>query len=228
MKLLKFIFLFLSLFSLISCVSTLPINQQNKNNDSLIEVDSIQESKVSGQILSNKTMLNDDKRKVVKEINTKLETYLIEVENKISNQEISNAEVSKANVGWHIEHILLTIDKIIDSLKKSEPANYKSSFNFTRLLVFTMNKLPRGRVKATKAVIPEEYNEKSLREHLYSTKLKLEELKTIDSNKYFNHPVFGNLKLNKTIKFLDIHTKHHLKIINDILKIKISRQNVNF
>ena len=82
-----------------------------------------------------------------------------------------------------------------------------------------MNKLPRGRVKAVQAVIPEDYNEKSLREHLKATKLKVEELKTIDSNKYFNHPVFGNLKLTKTIKFLDIHTKHHLDIINDILKI---------
>lgn len=219
MKLLKFTFLFISLFSLMNCVSTLPINQQNKNNDSLIEADSIQKSQVSGQILSNKTMVTNNKLKVVGGINTKLETYLIEIENKIANQEISNAVVSKANVGWHIEHILLTIDKIIESLNKSEPANYKSSFNFTRLLVFTMNKLPRGRVKATKAVIPEEYNEKSLREHLYSTKLKVEELKIIDSNKYFNHPVFGNLKLNKTIKFLDIHTKHHLDIINDILKI---------
>ena len=117
MKLLKFTFLFISLFSLMNCVSILPINQNNKNSkkNSVVKIDSINKSEYKGQMLSNKTMVTGNKLKVVAEINTKLEIYLIEIENKIANQEISNAEVSKANVGWHIEHVLLTIDKIIDS-----------------------------------------------------------------------------------------------------------------
>jgi hypothetical protein len=34
---------------------------------------------------------------------------------------------------------------------------------------------------------------------------------------YFHHPFFGHLKLNKTIKFLEIHTNHHLQIIHEII-----------
>ena len=66
-------------------------------------------------------------------------------------------------------------------------------------------------------VTPKIYDEKTLVEHLELTKSKIQELEIIDSKKYFNHPVFGHLKLSKTIKFFEIHTNHHLKIINDIL-----------
>ena len=148
----------------------------------------------------------------------KLLKYVKELESKIPNLEDYNPEISKSNVGWHIEHILLTIKMIIEAVEKSNPANYTWSFKLSRIVVFTMNKIPRGRAKAPKVVVPKTYDEQTLLEHLKIVTEKIQGLENMSSDKYFEHPYFGNLRLNKTIKFLEIHTKHHLEIINDILK----------
>jgi hypothetical protein len=148
----------------------------------------------------------------------KLLKYVKELESKIPNQEDYNAEISKSNVGWHIEHILLTNKMILEAVEKSNPADYTWSFKLPRIVVFTMNKIPRGRAKAPKVVVPKTYDEQTLLEHLKIVTLKIQGLENMSSDKYFDHPYFGNLRLNKTIKFLEIHTKHHLEIINDIIK----------
>jgi len=148
----------------------------------------------------------------------KLLKYIKELKSKIPNQEDYNPEISKSNVGWHIEHILLTNKMIMEAVEKSNPANYTWSFKLSRIVVFTMNKIPRGRAKAPKVVVPKTYDEQTLLEHLKIVTLKIQELENMSPDKYFDHPYFGNLRLNKTIKFLEIHTKHHLEIINDILK----------
>jgi hypothetical protein len=107
---------------------------------------------------------------------------------------------------------------ILEAVEKSNPADYTWSFKLSRIVVFTMNKIPRGRAKAPKVVVPKTYDEQTLLEHLKIVTLKIQGLENMSSDKYFDHPYFGNLRLNKTIKFLEIHTKHHLEIINDILK----------
>ena len=148
----------------------------------------------------------------------KLQKYLAELETKIPNLEDYNHTVSKSNVGWHIEHSLLTIERIIEAVQKSNPDNYKWSFKLSRILIFTMNKMPRGRAKAPKVVIPNTYDKQSLLEHLKIVTLKIQEIENISPDKYFDHPFFGNLKLNKAVKILEIHTNHHLEIINHIIK----------
>jgi len=148
----------------------------------------------------------------------KLLKQIKELESKIPNQEDYNLEISKSNVGWHIEHILLTNKMILEAVEKSNPADYTWSFKLSRIVVFTMNKIPRGRAKAPKVVVPKTYDEQTLLEHLKIVTLKIQGLENMSSDKYFDHPYFGNLRLNKTIKFLEIHTNHHLEIITDIIK----------
>ena len=148
----------------------------------------------------------------------KLLQYIKELESKIPNLEVYKSDISKSNVGWHIEHSLLTIERIIKAVEKSNPDNYTWSFKLSRMLVFTTQKITRGKAKAPKVVLPNTYDEQTLLEHLKIVRSKIQELANVSSDKYFEHPYFGNLRLNKTIKFLEIHTKHHLEIINDIMK----------
>ncbi len=150
----------------------------------------------------------------------KLQKSLLKLESNIDKQELINQKISKSSVGWHIEHSLLTINLIIDALKNSNPQNYKWKLNFPKLLVFTINKIPRGRGKSPGVVVPVTYNVESLRNHLEKTKIEIRKLNALNPNQYFEHPFFGNLKLNETIKFLWIHTNHHLAIINDIIKLQ--------
>jgi hypothetical protein len=151
----------------------------------------------------------------------KLKKLIQDLESKIPNQEMLNPTISRSSVGWHIEHTLLTMNLVIGALQKSNPENYKRTSNFYRVLVFAMNKIPRGKAKAPKIVQPkEDFNVESIKSHIEKGKVKLAELNSIGETNYFEHPYFGHLKLKPTIKFLEIHTNHHLHIINDIIKSK--------
>ena len=151
----------------------------------------------------------------------KLHKLLTELENNISKRAVINGAISKSNVGWHIEHVLLVFNGVIESIKNSDPSNYKWSFRMSKLIVFTFNRIPRGRAKSPKAVAPKTYDEQTLKKHIEIIRVKISQLSAINKDKYFDHPFFGNLKLNKAIKFLKLHTNHHLKIINDILESNI-------
>lgn len=148
----------------------------------------------------------------------KLNKLFIALEKNISKREVLNTAISKSNVGWHIEHILLTINRIIEGVKSSNPSNYKWSFSMSRIIVFTINKIPRGRARSPKVVTPKVYDEDTIKEHFEATRIKIQELTAVSEDSYFKHPFFGDLKLNKAIKFIELHTNHHLKIINDILE----------
>ncbi|PKB15031.1 DUF1569 domain-containing protein [Flavobacterium sp. 5] len=150
-----------------------------------------------------------------------LKSLIIELENKIQNMEALNPMISKSSVGWHIEHALLVMNLTITSIKKSNPKNYKRTFNFNRILVFVMNKIPRGKIRAPKIVQPkEDFTLDSLKEHIKKSKHNLEELSTLNPNSYFEHPFMGHLKLKATIRFIKLHTQHHFNIIEDIIESK--------
>jgi hypothetical protein len=81
-----------------------------------------------------------------------------------------------------------------------------------------MKKIPRGKAKAPKVVQPKaNLDNEGLLNHLSLTRNKIKTLETLSKDKYFNHPFFGDLKLGQSINFLEIHTKHHLNIIEDII-----------
>jgi hypothetical protein len=148
----------------------------------------------------------------------KLDNLLYLLETNVSHYETLNQKVSEANVGWHIEHSLLSLNVVTNLLIKSNPNDYTWKFNFIRLVVLTMKKIPRGKAKSPEVVLPKGIIDKhSLLSHISLTRNKINELKTLSKDKYFEHPFFGKLKLKQTINFLEIHTKHHLEIIEDII-----------
>ena len=148
-----------------------------------------------------------------------IDAIMPELANYIADYNQSNKAISEVSVGWHIEHSLLVIKQITATLAQSEPKLYKSKFNVKRFVVFLTKTIPRGKAKAPKVVIPvDEITIEILQESLKNTYQAIAYLKDCQENQYFMHPFFGQLNKKQTIKFLAIHTEHHLKIIRDILK----------
>lgn len=149
---------------------------------------------------------------------TKITDLLIDIESKIENATLINERVSKSNVGWHLDHSLKVINSVITVLQKSE-ANYKWDFNLKRTYFFIRKAIPRGKATAPKAVQShEEITNKDIERQLKTARFLIRELETMDKKTNFIHPFIGKLNLKQAILFLEIHTDHHLKIIDDILK----------
>ncbi len=149
----------------------------------------------------------------------KIEKLINELEAKIPYFERNNLKISNVTVGWQIEHSFKTISLIVNAIKSSNPAAYKWKFNKERFMIFLLGVIPRGRAKAPKAVQPsEDISIQSLQQNVIKVRSKLLELNKVDKNAFFTHPYFGDLNKKASFWMLELHTKHHLKIINDILK----------
>lgn len=145
-------------------------------------------------------------------------SLISELEKNLPIIEQKNEAVSKASVGWHLEHSLLALIKMTSAVEHSNPQDYKREFNFKRTLVLLINKFPRGKAKAPQSVIPdEEINITTITALIEKAKQKARMFEKLSNDKFFNHPVFGNLRLKQARRIIVIHTYHHIKIINDII-----------
>jgi hypothetical protein len=143
---------------------------------------------------------------------------LNDLESKTPHKDVLNIEISKSNVAWHIDHSIKVINSVISVLKKSE-TNYRWNLNLKRTYFLIVKRIPRGKAKAPKFVQSfEEITIKDIERQLKTAHFLLLELETMDPKTNFTHPFIGNLNLKQALLFLEIHTKHHIKIINDIIK----------
>ena len=149
-----------------------------------------------------------------------LHRLLDQLESDISSFDKVNLTVSSGSVGWHIAHSLKTIDQIVTACKHSNPSEYQWHFNFKRFLIMSVaKKIPRGKARAPKIVRPEgDIDTESLALSLEKVRENIMDWKSLDKNVHFPHPFFGVLNKKETEHFLVLHTKHHLMIIQDILK----------
>jgi DinB superfamily len=149
----------------------------------------------------------------------KIAAAVTELRSKIPQMELSSSSVSASSVGWHIAHALLVNNRIITGLGKSNAADYKGKFSILKLLVLTTGKIPRGRGRAPDAVVPgNDFTADSLQQQAEKALEKIKELATLQPNSFIEHPVFGNLNLKSTTRFLEVHARHHLSIIDDIIR----------
>ncbi len=79
--------------------------------------------------------------------------------------------------------------------------------------------IPRGRANAPAAVKPSaDITPEDLQYRLLKVRAVLADLSNAPAEANFVHPVFGRLQKKAGLRFMQIHTQHHLLIIKDIIK----------
>ena len=147
-----------------------------------------------------------------------LQQQISELEQYLPIMASENPEVSKANIAWHISHSLKVIEQVTDALLKSDPRLFRKTFNLKRFLVLTFGKIPRGKAKAPRVVLPDQdLSREILLNQISEVNKKIPALSILPKKAFFKHPFFKHIDRAQTKKFLVIHTEHHLKIIRDIL-----------
>ncbi len=147
------------------------------------------------------------------------EKQLSELESYIPQLEKTNSKITHSNVGWQIDHSLRVIRGVAKQLEDSNPSEFTSKFSFAKFVIMATKYIPRGKAKAPKSVQNEnQITEETIREFLEKTKTQISKIENLDKNSHFPHPYFGNLNKKEAIRFIGIHTEHHLKIIRDMLK----------
>jgi len=149
----------------------------------------------------------------------KLNKYIDLLETKIEFADYTSPLVSKSSVAWHIEHAVRALKQITKAIIESNPSEFEYKFSAIRIIVMTTGTIPRGKGKAPKSVTPQQIiSKEELRQNIADLKHTMIMLDKTPKDHFFKHPVFGNLKYKDAIRFMVIHTNHHLKIIDDIIK----------
>ncbi|MEM9836905.1 MAG: DUF1569 domain-containing protein [Bacteroidota bacterium] len=154
-----------------------------------------------------------------KPLSKKMDVYLQEIEDLVPLRDSLNESVSKVDVAWHLDHALKVVNKLYESLESSRPEAYKYQFSLIRTLAFAWGDFPRGIAKSPTAVLPpKEIQTPELYAQLERARKNMERFRKLPKNSYYSHFIFKNINRKRTIRFLEVHTRHHLKIIRDILK----------
>jgi len=145
--------------------------------------------------------------------------YLDTIEKYIPEAKKTNEKVSNATVGWQLDHSLKVINSIALSLLHSKPQDYQPKTSLLKSIILFTGYIPRGKAKAPKLVNnKEEISKTDIEKQLKKAHQLLSQVKQLPSNSFFTHHMFGDLNLKTALKFMEIHTNHHIKIIKDILK----------
>lgn len=148
----------------------------------------------------------------------KLISLLVLLAFQIKNRKLKDQNISEAAISWHISHTLLVINNVVNTLIASNPDDYVKTENRIRENVLNRKEIKRGVAKSPKAVDPgTETKKHQIKYLLDQAKVNSVKLKLIPKNAHFTHPTMGMLNKKEAIKFLKIHTKHHLHIIDEIV-----------
>ena len=140
-----------------------------------------------------------------------------QLESYLDSYQKVNTQVSQENIGWHIAHSCKVINTITQAIVQSDPSKAEPKFSFKFYFVLFTNNIPRGKAKAPSFVIPAKtISKEEILADVEASKQSIQTLSKAGKGQYFTHPIFGDLTVAKTLKFLAVHTNHHLKIIKDI------------
>ncbi len=142
-----------------------------------------------------------------------------ELKSYLPQAEVLKNDISLGKVGWHIHHCFGVMNWAGLSLMRSKPEEFKTTFNLKRAYVFGIGKFPRGKVKVPRNSIQSpDVTLELIEKEIKTAERILEKMEHLPKNSFMKHPIFGEINLKQSKRFIQVHNKHHLKIIRDILR----------
>ncbi len=136
----------------------------------------------------------------------------------VANATLCVPGVSEWSIGMHVHHCCLATVGFCRSLIASTPPAPRSRFSFVSAVILTSGRIPRGRGRTPDAGRPRQgVSSAELLTLLDQSERILTEVHDLDSKTWCRHPAFGVLDRDKTLRFILIHNRHHLRIISDIV-----------
>jgi hypothetical protein len=140
------------------------------------------------------------------------------LENALPQADKSNSNISARGVDWHLDHSLKIITAICKTVSNSKPEYFKPNFNISKYYILWSGRIPRGKARSPKPFNNlEAIDHSSLPQSLKEAQKSLSVLDSLHRKQHFKHPMFGDLNLAQSKKFIHIHTAHHLDIIEEII-----------
>lgn len=148
-----------------------------------------------------------------------IEQLLVRIEGYLPYSSEENTNVSLRGVDWHLDHILKVINAISTALINSDPKAYTPKWSIGKTFILTTAYIPRGRGRSPKDLNNRDtININDLTKQLKEARTNLNSLKHLSQQHFVKHPYFGDLRLKQAMKFIMIHSHHHIKIIKDIIR----------
>lgn len=131
--------------------------------------------------------------------------------------------VSAWSVARQVEHMLLTCRVIFKQIDRILAGDGETSTkpSLPGKLLLTVGKIPRGLGKAPKFIHPTDRSPDEIRALVTDCRERLDgfttETESIAASRAIaKHPFFGAFTPTMWLRFVDVHNRHHLAIIDDI------------
>ncbi|MEO8215528.1 MAG: DinB family protein [Acidobacteriota bacterium] len=166
-------------------------------------------------------MYNRRMRSDLKRIERQLEQILSLTERSDTDLNIPRESVSAWSPAEHLDHSLKVCSGILESVITAEPVKSRPITLVGRIVLF-IGVIPRGRGRAPERYTPVRASGEEIR---HSAGVVGELVRRAAGSPLgasrapvVRHPVFGGLSVGQTLRFAEIHTAHHMKIVRDILR----------
>lgn len=136
----------------------------------------------------------------------------------VANAALCVPAISEWTIGMHVHHCCLATVGFCRSLIASTPPAPRSRFSFVSTVILTSGRIPRGRGRTPDAGRPRQgVSSTELLTLLEQSERFLAQVTDLDPKAWCRHPVFGVFDRDKTLRFILVHNRHHLRIISDIV-----------
>jgi hypothetical protein len=119
----------------------------------------------------------------------------------------------------HLDHTIKVASGLLHVLNKEEIPRLPRGISLVGRLVLLTGWIPRGRGRSPERMLPAPATVDELQQRLTEMDAQIERIanRTAATPAFpiVRHPVFGGLTYGQALRFIAIHTHHHLKILDD-------------